>query len=189
LAAEPSTALVSAPHRPKHRKGSWVRWSALLLLVVVVTLVWCTIANRWTAEAWRTPAGYSGDAWWGLAHNKAVVAGELPLILPKYIHSLGAPFEANWNDYPSVEEGAAAWCALLAYLLGIFASQHAAVLSAHLFAAVSFYLVCRYLRYDPLLSVAAAILFAFSRYAMARGIFHLSLLFYWQVPLGLLVVW
>jgi hypothetical protein len=167
----------------------WQRWGWPIFLTLVVTLTWCTIANRWTERAWRTPSAYAGDAWWGLAFNKALVDGEIPLVLPKYPKSLGAPFRANWNEYPTVEEGAAAWCGLLAYLFGIFSSQHAAMLSAHIFAALGFYVVCRYLRYDPMLSAAGAILFAFSRYAMARGVFHLSLMFYWHVPLGFLVVW
>ncbi|MGI9089287.1 MAG: hypothetical protein ACR2HH_16355 [Chthoniobacterales bacterium] len=115
--------------------------------------------------------------------------GQIPAVLSKHPTAFGAPFVANWNDYPSVEEGVSSWCALLAYMFGLFPGQNLEFLSAHLLAAGAFYFVCRRLRYDKRLSAAGALLFSFSHYAQTRNVSHLGLTFYWHIPLGLLVVW
>jgi hypothetical protein len=39
------------------------------------------------------------------------------------------------------------------------------------------------------LSLAAAALFALSRYSFVRGLSHFTLTFYWHIPLGLLAIW
>lgn len=103
--------------------------------------------------------------------------------------SLGAPFRANWNDFPSTEEGIVAWWAILMASFGVLTGSNLVLLSAHLLAAASFYLVCRALACHPIFSMAGAILFAMSHYALARGLAHLPLTFYWHVPLGILVSW
>ncbi|HSH39760.1 MAG TPA: hypothetical protein VK993_13365, partial [Chthoniobacterales bacterium] len=159
------------------------------VLLVATMLIWCAAYNRWTAEAWRTPTTYGGDAWWGMAVAKAIATGEVLPVLPKQPESLGAPFVANWNDYPSVEEGLNAWWGLLARSFRILVGSNIALLAAHLFAALTFYLVCRRLRYERSFSAAGALLFAFSPYALWRGLPHLGLTYCWHLPLGILVVW
>ena len=178
------------------RRAEWL-W--ILLLVAIVTLAWCAHYKRWKQTAWATPilyssderskSAFSGDAMWGLAVSKATATGEILPLVPKHPKSLGAPYRANWNDYPSPEEAINAWWGLLAKLFGIFVGANLVLLSAHLAAAASFYAVCRYLRYDPIFSVATAALFALSRFSFWRGLPHLTITFYWHVPLGLLVAW
>lgn len=176
---------------PAAQDRCWQRsdWSWLVLILCLVVLIWCGAYNRWTWRAWSTPISYSGDSWAALAAAKALAAGDIPPVLPKYPPTLGAPFHANWNDYPSVEEGILVWNGLLARLFGLFTGSNLAVLSAHLLAAASFYFVARQMRYHPLFSFVGAMLFAFSRFAFARSLHHLTLTFYWHVPLGLLVIW
>lgn len=182
--------LAESPASPQPANHFSLRRSApLLVLLLSVPLIWCTIYHRWTLAAWQTPVAYSGDASWALAYIKATISGESPLILPKYPSSLGAPFVANWNHYPTIEEGLAAWLALLAFSFGLFPSQNLALLSAHLFAAASFYFVCRRFRYHSIFAAAGALLFSFSSFSSWRNASHLGLTFYWHVPLGLLVVW
>lgn len=171
----------------------------LLLSLTIVTLVWCGHYDRWTRQAWSTPllhsaderaeTTFSGDAFWGIATAKAMATGETLPILPKSPKSLGAPFRANWNDWPTVEEGIVTAWAVLARCFGLFTSSNLILLSAHLLAAASFYLVCAYLGYSRILASAGAILFAMSRYAFWRGLPHLTLTFYWHIPLGFLVLW
>lgn len=168
------------------RKGEWP-W--LVTLLALTTLVWCAAYRRWSVHTWTTPITYGADAWWGMAAAKAAATGEIVPVLPKYIRSLGAPFEANWNDYPSADEATLALMGLLARLFGVFAGANISVLLAQLLAAFAFYFVCRWLRYDRLFSIAGAVLFAFSRYAFSRGLLHLGLVYYWHIPLGILVVW
>jgi hypothetical protein len=176
---------------PEAKARGWVipEWMWVAVLFGVVTLAWCAHYDRWSIGAWRTPVVYGGDAWGTLAGAKATATGECPPIVTKHPASLGAPFRANWNDYPNVEEAILAWSGFLSWIFGPFAGANLALLSGHLFAAGAFYWVCRRLRYSSLFSVVGAILFALSRYSFARGLPHLTLAFYWHVPLGLLVAW
>ena len=170
----------------RSRRSEWVYVLALLL---VCSFVWVASYHRWTAQAWATPITYASDALWGMASAKAVAAGEIFPFLPKHPVSLGAPFVANWNDYPSVEEGVLSWSGLLARLFGVFGGANLSVFAAHLFAALAFYFVCRHLRYDAMFAVAGSLVFSFSRYAFSRGLLHAGLTYYWHIPLGLLAVW
>lgn len=175
----------------RHERG-WCAptdWYWLALLLCIVTITWCGAYNRWTSTAWATPVSYNEDTWFQLATTKAFASGEAPPILPKYPASLGAPFAANWNDYPNAEEGMFVWSALFARVFGLLTGANVALLSASLLAAASFYFVCRQFGCHPILSVAGAALFSLSRFAFARSLHHLSLTFYWHVPLGVLVIW
>jgi hypothetical protein len=180
----------ATPASLSYPKGSgrteWPWWALLFLIVV---LLWCTAYNRWTLAAWKTPAVYNGDILAVMANAKAFASGDIYPIVPKYPASLGAPFNANWNDYPSPSEGIFVWMGMFVRLFGIFLGSNLALLSAHLLAAASFYFVARTLGYHKLLSLATAVVFSMSRYAFARNLSHIGPLFYWHVPLALLVVW
>jgi len=166
-----------------------LRWITPLLLLCVVGLTWCTVEHRWTAEAWATPLRYEQDALQMTVLAKSYADGAIKPLLPKFHTSFGAPFQANWNDFPNIEEAIYAGYGFLAWIFGVFTGSNVALLSAHLLAAGSFYFVCRRLRYDTIVSALGAALFSLSPYAFARGLDHLALCFYWHVPLGLLVVW
>jgi hypothetical protein len=166
-----------------------LHWITPVLLLCVVGIAWCTVEHRWTAEAWATPLRYDQDALQVMTLAKSYADGEIRPILSKFPNSFGAPFTANWNDFPNIEEAIYAWYGFLAWLFGVFVGSNVAVLSAHLLAAGSFYFVCRRLRYDKVLSALGAALFSLSPYAFVRGLDHLALGYYWHVPLGLLVVW
>jgi phosphoglycerol transferase len=81
------------------------------------------------------------------------------------------------------------WLAVLTRIFGLFPGANAGLLAAHLLAAASLLLVCRWLRYDLFFSVAAALLFAFSRFSFVREFSHITVNYYWHVPLGLLVIY
>ena len=161
----------------------------VLSLLVLVSLIWCGTYHRWTARAWKSPIVYGGDGWWGMASAKAFADGEIAPIVQKFPASLGAPFRANWNDYPTIEEGLLVLWGSLVKWFGIFAGSNIVLLLAHLLAALSFYFVCRRLRYDAMFSAMGAVLFGCSRFAFARSLQHLGLTYYWHIPLGILVVW
>jgi len=184
------TDLLPATDLPRSQGPfSRAHWYWLLLTLVIVTASWCFTYHRWSYEAWCTPLAYGGDDWSSLAGAKALATGELWPLLSKEPSSLGAPFIANWNDYPSVEEGILAWWTIFVRIFGVFPGTNLTVLSAHLLAAVSFFFVCWQLNYNRIFSAAGAVLFALSRYAFARGLTHIVLTFYWHLPLGLLVAW
>ena len=160
-----------------------------LLLIVVVTLTWCAVYGRWTLIAWNTPIAYHGDSMVEMAFAKGLATGDVKPILPKYPAGLGAPFVANWNDYPTIEEPIYAWQALLVRIFGLFAGSNLAVLSAHILAAISFCAVSRVLGYSRIWSLVGGILFGLTPYAFSRSLPHINLTFYWHIPWGLLVAW
>lgn len=200
--AEPRHEGIEEKERGPHLSSPFRHeWLCLALLLSIVTLTWCSHYNRWTAESWATPPllvadqawprwkmAFHGDALWGMAATKAMAQGEIGFF-SKRPSSFGAPFTANWNDWLTTEEGLAAWWALLVRLFGLFRGSNLVLLSAHLLAATSFYLVCRYLRYDRTIALAGAALFALSHFSFWRGLPHLGLVMYWHIPLGFLVLW
>ena len=177
---------MTAGSQTPSRQFDWLWW---IVLLAVVTLLFCLAYDRWTLKAWQTPISYVGDTWGEMAAAKAFATGEIYPVLPKYPRSFGAPFVANWNDYPITDEAVFCWHALFIRLFGLFTGSNFVLLSAHLLAAASFYFVARSLRYEKTISFATALLFAMSPFAFARSLWHLSLTLYWHVPLGLLVVW
>jgi hypothetical protein len=162
-------------------------------LILVSALVWCTIMHRWSVDAWRTPLEYtanperSGDALCYFAEVKAALDGRYRPIFQKHIPELGAPFGANWDDYPMTEEIIVVSAALLARAVGIFAACNLLTMFAQILAALSMYAVCRLLHGNWRWSFAAAIAYGFASYAFAHSEHHLDLIFYWHVPLCLLV--
>src|SRR4051812_11890666 len=195
-----SLSLRQAAPSPARPRLKWQKADSvyLLLLVAIIAVTWCAHYGRWSIGAWKTPVDYigarewdmtyAGDGLWGLAATKLMADGEISF-WDKKPTSVGAPFGANWNDWPSIEEGINNWWGLLAFVFGLGTGSNLAVLSACILAGVTFYLVCHYLGYDRFFSLAAGALFALSRFSFWRSLPTLSLTFYWHLPLGLLVVW
>lgn len=161
----------------------------IFILSLIVTLVWCWVYGRLSWVAWQTPLSYSGDGWLGFGIAKAFMDGDIFPVMYKWVAHLGAPFSANWNDYPLSEELIFATIGWLGKAAGLFFAANVVLLLAHLLAAVSFWFVGRELKYRAEFVFAGSILFAFSHYIFARGFSHLVLSYYWHLPLIMLVSW
>ena len=164
----------------------------ILALLALCTLLWCHLYARWSIASWQVPVEYAedpdkADAVLVLASIKAASEGHLLPLFQKNIPELGAPFTANWSDYPGGEEVLTSLAGLLARCVGLFAALNLALLAAHLLAAVAFYFSCRIARAHWAWSMAGAIAFSFSRYGIAHGAHHLALVWYWHIPLCILV--
>lgn len=162
-------------------------WHAIVIALVVVAC-WCLTYHRLSGREWRTPPSYDGDALSGLAGAKAMAEHQVWPILPKTPAVFNAPFQANWNDYPSVEEGVWTWQGILTRLGGVAIGANLSVLAAHLLAALCFFVVCRILGYHPTVSAGAALLFGLSHFAFIRSFSHLTLAYFWHLPLGYLAI-
>jgi hypothetical protein len=161
-----------------------------LSLAAVVVLIWCVYYGRFTAKAWNTPLDYYGDALaFNVAPAKAAADGYYFPLASKIVPTLGAPRQANWNDFPFTEDTIFFLEGMAARVIGLFAAVNLSSLVAHVLAAFSFYYVCRWLKYNWQLSMAAALIFAFSTYMCIRNVAHIGLSYYWVVPLDLLVCW
>src|ERR1700677_2245982 len=165
------------------------------LLAVLAALVWCAHYDLWTVESWQTPVEYLGtpqvrDVLIHLAWIKAAADGHISPFSFNAVPELGAPFTANWDDFPLTEKPLIILTGLLAHLIGLFAAANFALMLVQVLAALSFYTTARLLGGAWLWSFCCAMVFAFARYAFAQGEHHLTITSYWHVPLCLLVaIW
>ena len=78
--------------------------------------------------------------------------------------------------------------AALARLVGLFFAANLAVCGGQVLAAIAFYVSCRLLHASWLWAFTGAVLFGMSRFAFAHELHHINVIYYWYVPLGLVVV-
>lgn len=139
--------------------------------------------------SWHLPTSYAGDANETLARLQAASEGDIWPLKSQVITRLGAPFGAYWNGYPTPDKLLMVALGGLVRLIGLFAAANAGLLLAQVSAALSFYLVARWLRSRWEWALAGALMFAYTYSTFHRGLAHFSLVFNWTVPLGLLAVW
>ena len=159
------------------------------VLVLVTILLWFLIYRRLPGKDWAPVAYGGGDEALIYATVKAVHDGEIGLFGSKQVARLGAPFVANWNDFPSSEDFLYFITGQISKVTGVVAAVDAAYLLAIILAAASFYLVGRYMRWRWELCFAGAVLYGWSYYMTHRSVPHFNLVFYWPCPLWLLVCW
>jgi hypothetical protein len=179
--------------RPEGRRDIKIDIVRAICLALLVTIIWCALMHRWTPSAWSTPLEYTDnperndDVLFYFAEAKAAMAGDYAPLHAKIFPQLGAPYQANWGDYPTTEQFIMWITGLLARAIGLFAACNFMVLLAHVLAAISMFAVCRALACKWEWSFAFGIAFAVAPYAFSRGEHHLDLTLYWHVPLCLLV--
>ena len=168
-------------------KITGVFWVLALVLLVVVT--WCEVRDRTTGENWGVPLDYAGDAPQILGWIKAASEGDYVPFWGETIRRLGAPYSANWNDYPMHEKIITFGLGLFAKVFGVFQASNFAVLLGHVLSAISFYLCCRFLRHSRVWSFVGAALFSFTYYCFFRNLGHVLLAYTYPVPWAILSCW
>ncbi len=163
-----------------------LRIAALILIVVVG---WCSVRDRSSVENWGVPYDYRGDAPQILGWIKAASEGEYIPFAGETISRLGAPYRANWNDYPMYEKILCFSLGMASKVIGIFAASNLGILLGHILSAVSFYLCCRFMKYARTWSFVGAILFSFAYYHFWRGLGHLLLAYSYPLPWAIVTCW
>ena len=158
-------------------------------LAAFIATTWCLIHDRTSFRHWRIPLYASTDALTLFTFEKSVAEGVYWPLVYKFNPHLGAPYSANWNDFPTTDEPLVILGGLLSKKVGLYAAANALVLLAQVLAGVSFFVVCRALGYRREWGFAGGVAFGLSQYAFARGLHHLGLTYYWHIPFGLLVCW
>lgn len=161
---------------------------AALALAVLVAGLWCAVVGRTSLEAWRVPVDTGADAWYTLATLKAAHDGHLTPLGRLEVPELGAPRGASWNDFLRQHKLQYALAGGLARTVGLFPAANLLVLLAAVLAALSFQAVSRRLGARPEWAFAGACAFALSPFFFHRSLSHLTLSFYWPIPLAVLVV-
>ena len=162
--------------------------SAALALAALVAGLWCVVVGRTSLEAWRVPVDTGADAWYTLATLKAAHDGHLTPLGLLEVPELGAPHGASWNDFLRQHKLQYGLAGGLARTVGLFPAANLLVLLAAVLAALSFQAVSRHLGARPEWAFAGACAFALSPFLFHRSLAHLTLSFYWPIPLAILVV-
>lgn len=158
-----------------------------LALALVVWLVWGFAYRMFEDQRFTDPLSYGGDAHFASALVAASRRGEYLPFVSKLVPSLGAPFVANWNDFPVSEDLHFFVAGLLARGLGVFGAINLLFLGALIAAALSFFFAARRLRHDRWFAFMGGLLYGLSLYAFSRGVYHFVLVFFWFLPLVALV--
>lgn len=155
-------------------------------------LAWCSANGIWGLDSLRLPTAYldpeKGDVVHSLADMKVASRGEFVPLLWKQVSELGAPFEANWNDWPMTEEIQIFSFGLLARCCGLFAGLNIGMLLGNLLAAVVFYLVARAEGCDRTSSFVASLAYGTAPFIFAQAPHHITCVYAWPIPL-FLIVW
>ncbi len=160
-----------------------------LALALLVSVIWITNSDLWTRANWDLPADYGGDSHQILGWIKAASEGDYHLLDIIHVSRLGAPFGANWNDYPMYEKAYTILLGWLARSIGLMAAANVGMMLTHALAAASFYLACRWFRWPRLWSMVGALLFGFLYYNTMRALGHLLLGLTYTVPWAILSSW
>lgn len=180
--------------KPRYRPVRFARFwlgelGIALILGVLVSVVWVINFGMWSATDWQTPASYGGDGLQILGWIRAAMEGDYHFFGMSFIERLGAPFEANWNDYPMYEKPFTILLGHVARLIGVMAAANLGMLLVHVAATMSFYLTCRGFRWCRWWSAIGALVFGMQAYISLRGQDHLLLALVYTLPPAVSVIW
>lgn len=178
--------------RPKRSLSFSPDTLRMIALALVTALIWCWAEHRWTASQWQLPVEYmkeqgSMDTMSVFAAIKTTADGYCFPFASKENPWLGAPFVANWNDYPNNEQVQYFLAGVLADSVGLFAAANAWMMIQFVPSSVAFYFVCRRFRVTWPWAFAGGLVFAFAPFSFAHGMHHLTVAAYWHLPLCLLI--
>jgi hypothetical protein len=159
-------------------------------VVLVVVVEWCATYRIFVDQRFLEPVSYFGDAHFTAAIVTAAARGDFWPFASKMIPSLGAPFVANWNDFPMTEDWSYFLTGQVARVLGVFGAINLGYLTACVLAGLSLFFVARRLHQAREFAFMGALLYGLSMYAFARGVHHYSLVHFWFLPWSALVsIW
>ena len=164
----------------------------IILLAILAFFLACGLNQRWSIKDWGTPIEYGVD---GPACDvkalftgiKAAAEGHFIPFTPKRVPQLGAPFVANWDDYPCTEQFLVLAGGILAKFFGVFGAVNLLAVFSHVLSVLGFYMACRILKYEWGWSAVGALLFGFSAYIFARSEHHITVAYVAHIPLVILV--
>jgi hypothetical protein len=161
----------------------------LAALCVIVVVVWALAQDRLSRASWQAPLGYSGDDLQMLGWLQAASEFDYVPFASRTNSRLGAPYRANWDDYPMYEPVVTFLIGMAARRTGLIIASNLGLLASFLASATSFYACCRMLRWRREWAAAGALLFAFTVYHSGRGLGHLLLSYDYTVPVAVMGVW
>lgn len=176
------------------------RWSsadvvAAAALAAIVAVGWCAAHGLRSPGDLGLPVGHlaSGpdagavaeynDLYFTLALSRAAGEGRVIPVLPKRIPQLGAPAEADWSDWPLIEEPQMLLTGLLGRLCGPFAALNLSLLLGHVLAAVTMYAVATGGGAARPWAFLAGAAYGLAPFLFAQSPHHATVAWAWHVPL------
>lgn len=158
----------------------------------VALLCWCAANDKWNPAAWAYPTAYLNDPERSDFFSNAcqIKASGNWFAIPffwKTVPDLGAPYSANWNDFPMPDEVVMGIQAILARCFGLFAGLNASFALAHALAATAFYVSARASACNRLWSFVGGLAFGVSPFIFAQSPHHMQVAYAWPVALFPLV--
>jgi phosphoglycerol transferase len=160
---------------------------AALALTVLITVGWAGNLRLFQDQRLSDPLSYWSDAHFIGAVVAASARGEYSPFASKTVPSLGAPFIANWNDFPLSDDWLFFLTGQAARVLGTFGAINLGYLLGCVLAGLSLFVVSRRLHRPRDFSLMAGLLYGLTTYAFYRGVHHYTLLYYWVLPWAVLV--
>ncbi len=124
---------------------------------------------------------------WTYGLLKAGTEGQATPFFWKTVRRLNAPFEANWTDWPSLDELHGLVLVLCAKVFGVFGGLNVALLLGHLLAAGTFFFVARVTGCSNLWSFVGGLAYGLAPFMFAQSPHHSGVQWAWHVPLFALV--
>lgn len=151
--------------------------SFLAIIVSLIVAIFAAYAyGLFNSERWDVPPGYvSGDGYWSLNLMKSAASGELAPLKPCVLQNLGAPYRADYSDWPlglAIEFMPAG---LLIKAFGLSIGSNLYLLLCHIAAGLSMFICLRFMGAKRLWASVAALGFGLSPFLFYRGLAHTML--------------
>jgi hypothetical protein len=134
-------------------------------------------------NAWLTPPHYDSDSLYMLTLFEAVSRGECLPYTSFNVSTLGAPFTANWNDFPVTSPLLLYSGGLLVTWFGLGVASNIVLVFAHLASSAAMFLSLRTIGVLRIWSFVFSICFGLAPFLFHRGLTHLVLTFAYSVPI------
>jgi hypothetical protein len=184
--------MTTIPTSPADRKIAFIKDAALAVLLALVVALFAAYAYGLTnAQRWAVPPGYvSGDGYWSLNVMKSAARGELLPFKQFVIKNLGAPYEANYSDWPIGLTLEYLPGGILVNLLGLAIGTNIYLLLCHSFSGLCMFICMRWMGALRVWAFVAAVAFGLSPFIFYRGLAHTMLAnIVWMVPLICAAAW
>jgi hypothetical protein len=171
----------------KYRKLQSVFLECLCLIAALSTVLLFSMLRYGliVPNAWLIPPNYSSDSLYLLGLFEAVSRGECLPYSSFHVSTLGAPFIANWNDFPLTIPFILYAGGLLTRCFGLGLSANILLVFAHLVSSAAMFISMRVLCIPKIWSFTFAICFGLAPFLFLRGFDHLVITFSYSVPITL----
>ena len=159
----------------------------IFFISVAAFVSWCAANDKWTTHSFGYPTSYLNDPehadfFYVASYVKAAEHWRGLPFCWKTVPELGAPFEGNWNDFPTVDELVSGLQATLAKGFGLFAGINLSFALAHVLAGVALYLSARLSECNRLWASVGAFAFGLSPFIFAHSPHHMQVAYVWPIP-------